>query len=1067
MSYYSFSSSKILLAFILLIAQLLQSETIFAASNIIPSDNPEEKVLMTLPLPFDRYNLTDDPIFKMDANGKNYVLALPIEVTEKNNKQRVARLFINGVLKGDFKGMNVADFTENNSDLIYSTSDGKIENIYGLPKFKRVDPAKIKDTAEWKKMEEIKDPDYITKTIKAISETLKKDGYDKKYIDEYVKRVTPEYINDLIAQLQVLLDAKVKEKEKDVTQFYKTSNDSETRIVGIMQNNTKGEYLIIVSPSFAQAKILLFKNGALASENKFLPYFYVAQNGKKTKFAYRGQSINSMNDSEVMVIDNGVEGKKYLWTSQPTYNTDDEVMYIAATSGPKNENDKTKILCKIVVGTSERDVECNDGLFFFLTHSSPYFNFPIISPDGKTIVYPELTKTGKYPDNNYEKGITTPFESRLIVNGKPGDAHPFIDKPFFTDKGMAILSYTAKQEQYVEWNGNKSPIYQAIGMTFTETLGFRGVSPLFAALTSLIRGDLGVEELRPEILVSPDRNGIAFAGYKKGGWDVMQDMKLIGTYKYADQLSYSPDSKHLAFAAVTDDFQPLLNQSFWLGEGSSQSNDIISSVIVDGKTINKHEKVLWLQYSPNGVLTYIGRNQKQYTLYLNGKAVGSSFDRILLPPRFKDGKVEIVGARSDKIIFSKQSLQQIPTSLEKIEEINLSDEKDPAPILANSQDMLRFVKTIKNRVPFPLKPLLLDKKKSTTFYKDKNSIYVLSKARKDETGILYNLNILEGENPADFKIVNSYYAMGKRAYSYVVPYLTTYDFQSGSTTYDGTGIKIMNENAKEFSTKGKYAIDGKNAYFLDERLAADVASFQILNTNFAKDKFSLFIRGQSYLEADVGTFKIINDQCGADKLRFYCFDINGQDIYQMLPMDIASFKYFEEGIAMDKNRVIAKDTVLTELDPTTFKFISHGFYPYLIDKKKVYSFNTVSTTPINDADPATFTLMKQNDKTLLNYAIDKNHVFHYNHVIEGADPKTFSLLENGLNNSENGFAKDSKHVYWNGDIVTEADVKTFKLLEPGKNSPEWYGIDSKHVFHGKSILKNANPKTFKKPIGNY
>ncbi len=1056
------SHYKARLALLVVAFQFLQTVPVTTAFAQSVSGKATEQTLISLPLPLTRYNLDGEPIFKLSTDAKAHALILPINVTVKNNNERVARLFINGKLKGDFKGASIADFAENNSNLIYTTRDEKGKIVYGLPKFKGASQAQIDKSNQQieQAIQEAKSPGYLNKAIDAAKKQLKGYGMSDAQIDQYIKETfTADYVNKRVTELKSYQSSNQAElsKSKEVTEFIKTSEDSDGGIAGIMQNNVPGEYLVIASPSFASVKILLFKDGVLAAQNDIPLYFNVSQNEKKTKFTYRGQGKDSLDDSELMAIDDGIEGKKYAWISQPTYSANDEVMYMAAATVPKTKEDKTKLTCKAVVGKTETEVPCNDLLFFSLTHQSPYFRFPMMSKDGKTTVYPEVTKAGVYPNNNYEDGITTPFESRLVVNGKPGTSHPFLDKPFFTSKGLAVISYTAKGEQYVEWDGKKSSTYQAVGTTFIGHSGFRGFSPLFAALESFGRGDLGVDELKPELIVSPDSNGIAFAGYGKDGWEIMQDMKSIGTYAYADQLAYSPDSMHLAFVSIPGRADPMAG----LNDG------IAMSVMVDGKAINKHEKVLHLQYSPDGVLTYIAQSQKKYTLYLNGKAFGTPFDLILIPPRFKDGMVEIVGARDDKVILLRQPIAEAGMLTEATIQGSSSSKPATTPITTNTQG-ITLVKSIKNRLPPNLKPLRMGAKKSSTFYndtKDKKAVYVVSLAQEDKSGKTYDLYLLNGETPANFKIINPYYAVGNKVYSYVGAKLSTYYFQSGSATY-GMSVSVLPADAKTFKAVGRHATDGKSAFHLKEILQADVPTFQPLNEYFAKDKYSLFADGRSYLEADAATFTSINDICGADKQAFYCYE---GGVIQFPLMDAKTFKYLSGSVAKDAKVVAYKNNLLSGIDAASVRLVQSGNDQFLIDKNAVYIIDSffckeTISCKFQDADPTTFTLLPMNWGGQA-FSKDKKHVWHSSYLVEGADGATFEFINNALP----GYAKDAKHVFWYSDLVKDADVKTFKLFDPnakGYNANN-YGVDAKHVFYQGGIVKDANPKTFKIPETKY
>jgi predicted nucleic acid-binding protein len=605
-----------------------------------PATTAKEQVLISLPAPLIQTDPYGDSYFQLDEKNQNHTLLLHVS---ENDHTSYPQIYINGKLQGKIKGASIANFTKNNNKIVYMTSTESGQKVTGLPLFK-----KPKDLLSEQRLKIVTSEDYVKEYEKAIRTYWKNKNLSGKRLERQVAESFKE-IPALIENEKKELMEKIKNPALNLADFIKTYDaySSETRIIGLRQNNQPGEILVIASSSPFTQEIFLFKNGSMVAHHNIPHYFGIVENKDKTKFAYRGRSPAWHFESKVSVIDDGKAGKEYAWTSQPKYNSKNELMYLATVTAPLNLGEKTKITCKAVVGATETDIECNDQLFFFLTNQSTYFDFPVTSPDGKTVVYPELVKAGKYTDDNYEEGIIMPFESRLVINGKPGKTHPFIDTPFFTAKGLATLSYTSDGDQYVEWDGKKSAMYQSLNTSLISEFDYQGVTSFYAAMISRIRGDLGVDAIEQEVVVSPDSNSIAFAGYEPGkGWTVLRNMKDIGTYDYAHQLTFSPDSKDLAYVAVT---------------GKGFGTPRTSALRVNDKTIASHENISHLQYSADGVLSYIAKDKNSIALYSNGKKLSGDFDRILMSPRFKGTTVEFVGARKNKVI-----LVTLPLSTVKI-----------------------------------------------------------------------------------------------------------------------------------------------------------------------------------------------------------------------------------------------------------------------------------------------------------------------------------------------------------------------------------------------------------------
>ena len=66
------------------------------------------------------------------------------------------------------------------------------------------------------------------------------------------------------------------------------------------------------------------------------------------------------------------------------------------------------------------------------------------------------------------------------------------------------------------------------------------------------------------------------------------------------------------------------------------------------------------------------------------------------------------------------------------------------------------------------------------------------------------------------------------------------------------------------------------------------------------------------------------------------------------------------------------------------------------------------------------------------YHKDKNHVYFNGIEIEGADTKTFLVIDHE-------YSKDKKNAYYNGKSVGERDCETFTLLGDYTKDKNWIG----------------------------
>ena len=136
-----------------------------------------------------------------------------------------------------------------------------------------------------------------------------------------------------------------------------------------------------------------------------------------------------------------------------------------------------------------------------------------------------------------------------------------------------------------------------------------------------------------------------------------------------------------------------------------------------------------------------------------------------------------------------------------------------------------------------------------------------------------------------------------------------------------------------------------------------------------------------------------------------------------------------------------------------------GHFRYVIKEDGVYGGAYGQLTKIEGADPETFEFIDGSPSAwglVVTYAKDKNRVYHYNRVIEGADPASFEKLEKW-------YVKDKNHVYNahnSHQIYENYDASTFVILG------NWFVKDKGGVYYEHNIsaeaikIENADPDSF-------
>ncbi|MFH1533577.1 MAG: DKNYY domain-containing protein [Nitrospirota bacterium] len=134
-------------------------------------------------------------------------------------------------------------------------------------------------------------------------------------------------------------------------------------------------------------------------------------------------------------------------------------------------------------------------------------------------------------------------------------------------------------------------------------------------------------------------------------------------------------------------------------------------------------------------------------------------------------------------------------------------------------------------------------------------------------------------------------------------------------------------------------------------------------------------------------------------------------------------------------------------DKSSFEVLSNF---YSRDENHVYyeyTFPDPSVNRIEEADPVTFEVLVEDSSSMYQYAIDKNHLYLRDRIIENANANTFAVLENG-------YSRDHKSVFWEEIQIVGADPESFKIID----FP--FSKDENHVFNGAEIDKSFDAQSF-------
>lgn len=205
-----------------------------------------------------------------------------------------------------------------------------------------------------------------------------------------------------------------------------------------------------------------------------------------------------------------------------------------------------------------------------------------------------------------------------------------------------------------------------------------------------------------------------------------------------------------------------------------------------------------------------------------------------------------------------------------------------------------------------------------------------------------------------------------------------------------------------------YYVLGGNFFSVGEQLMenADLESFEVLDSLYARDKHHAYINEKPIPEADAVSFQLISGLHTRDARTVFYMD------RPVLDADPDTFVLLWNSYAQDKNYLYNDWEKLTNRKPDTIpqKVPGDSNGRFLLYGEALYS-GDVHLTRISQ--PTAFHLLNEY------YASDNKNVYYELQKLPHADYLSFRILDSS-------FAKDKHHIYLNGRIIIDADPESFE-----------------------------------------
>ena len=280
-------------------------------------------------------------------------------------------------------------------------------------------------------------------------------------------------------------------------------------------------------------------------------------------------------------------------------------------------------------------------------------------------------------------------------------------------------------------------------------------------------------------------------------------------------------------------------------------------------------------------------------------------------------------------------------------------------------------------------------------------------------------------------------------------------------------------NGKQVTWQGRDIWAGPWSKVVD----ADPATFEDLGNGYARDDQKAFLEGKIIKGADGKTFKCLEKPYAVDASHVF------HKYTMMTGADPKSFMIHGQYLTEDENDYFWCGKPIHVSDKKTFVIIGDKDNEFTHWAKDKYNAYYMGEQPVPLADYDSFHLIKETNSMGVQgkYAADKYRVYYKDHIVEDADPETFTEIIDWVGQDKHrvyyqwkatdikdynqlshigGFYSDGSHIYtFEFEVFEDADPLTFRQL---KGSSLWY-VDKDHVWwRGKEMkeVKEADAATF-------
>ena len=265
----------------------------------------------------------------------------------------------------------------------------------------------------------------------------------------------------------------------------------------------------------------------------------------------------------------------------------------------------------------------------------------------------------------------------------------------------------------------------------------------------------------------------------------------------------------------------------------------------------------------------------------------------------------------------------------------------------------------------------------------------------------------------------------------------------------------------------------------------DSATFERINESFAKDINHVYYCNEILEEADPKSFRALDEDYSADSRHVWFREeiIDGANPATFVAPKKNNSLEISIDLAHDDHDYYSQNNPLHVADMASFKQKSGS---WAIDRQNVYYIGLeaeIGKDLVPIGDYRSFRALNHL------YAADAKYVYYKNKIVEGADSKTFVVL-----NDEHHYGKDKNRVYYHAYASSIRSLNALKHRNMGKGlfdtfhtdgktvyNPElmampegtdfvtiyrveryrdWYA-DKNRVYYENRLLPGANPQTFK------